>query len=624
MNSRRPSVIGAPICIGLLVVAACASTASPSPSSLTPTAPPTGGTLRVAMDLAGDEFGTNPDSGLNATWDPQATAFADQLELFRCCLLRTLLSYSGHSVRGGGAVLQPDLAAGLPSISADGLTWTFPIKSGIHYAPPMADTEIVAGDFVRALERALRPDPFPQNPSGYTFYAPYFTEVIAGASEFGQGKTSAISGLETPDDHTLVIHLVKPTGDLGSRLALPLAAPIPPGAADGHDKGYGPFLVASGPYMIEGSDQLDPSLPADQQRPVSGYVPGDHLHLIRNPSWDRATDSLRSAFVDRIEVSNIGDYAAVMSAIQADQMDVSLTTDLNAADVTSLRSDSAVASRVHVTPGLVSRYINMNLAVPPFDDIHVRRAIELATDKTTIVPLIDPTAVPQTHAIPDAFENGLLADYDPFATPGGSGDIAGAKAEMKKSAYDGNKDGMCDSPACQHIAFPVRNDKPEIGIAAREFVAEMAALGIQLDFSSPVAAGDIGDPKNHGAIGFDLGWASDYFSATAWFEPLATSAAIGSTNPSLIGATPEQLAHYGYTVTTVPSLDERISTCSGLSGGDAFGCWSSVDQYTMERVVAWVPLSTAQASRLTSTSVTGFDFDAAYALPALDQIQVAH
>ncbi len=69
-----------------------------------------------------------------------------------------------------------------------------------------------------------------KTPSGYTFYAPYFTEVIAGASEFSQGKTSAISGLETPDDHTLVIHLVKPTGDLGSRLALPACRADPAGS----------------------------------------------------------------------------------------------------------------------------------------------------------------------------------------------------------------------------------------------------------------------------------------------------------------------------------------------------------------------------------------------------------
>ena len=116
------------------------------------------------MDLAVFES----DSGLDSMLDPQATSFAESFEIFRCCLLRTLFSYSGHSVRGGGAVLQPDLAAGLPSISADGLTWTVPIKSGIHYAPPMADTEIVAGDFVRALERALRPDPFQQNPQGAT------------------------------------------------------------------------------------------------------------------------------------------------------------------------------------------------------------------------------------------------------------------------------------------------------------------------------------------------------------------------------------------------------------------------------------------------------------------------
>jgi hypothetical protein len=30
-----------------------------------------------------------------------------------------------------------------------------------------------------------------------------------------------------PDDHTLVIHLIEPSGDLAARLALPDASPIP-------------------------------------------------------------------------------------------------------------------------------------------------------------------------------------------------------------------------------------------------------------------------------------------------------------------------------------------------------------------------------------------------------------
>jgi peptide/nickel transport system substrate-binding protein len=583
------------------------------------------------MDISGYEsFQIDPDAGTNFSWDPQATWAAEPFEVFRCCLLRTLLSYNGHSVRGGGAELRPDLAADLPTISADGLTWTFRIKTGIHYAPPMADKEVVAGDFVRALERALRPDPLKLNTDGYTPYGPYLSNVIAGASEFTQGTAASISGLETPDDHTLVVHLVQPTGDLGARLALPAATPIPPGAADGHDKGYGPYLVATGPYMIEGSDQLNPALPADQQPTVAGYVPGDHLYLVRNPSWDRATDPLRTAFADRIEISNVGDYDVVLAGIQGNQLDVSISTQLDNTDVARLRGDSSAAQRVHVAPGLTSRYIDMNLAVPPFDDIHVRRAIELVTNKKALLDLLAPGSAPQTHAIPDAFENGLLTDYDPFATPGSAGSLDAAKAEMAQSAYDTNHDGICDSPVCDHIHVPVPNEQPENLAAAQDFATELAAIGLQLDLDS-VSFGDAYgysvDPTNHAPLAFATGWNSDYFSATAWYEPQATGDQIGAetgSNLSLIGATPAQLSQYGYTVTAVPSLDNDIATCTGMSGHDAFACWSGVDQYLMERVVAWVPLANQQVASLTSTSVTAFDFDASLGLPALSQIEVAH
>ncbi len=631
MKARRPAVTGALVFAGLLVVAACASTNPPSPSPLISTAPPTGGTLRVAMDLAGYESDQiNPDAGTNFAWDPQIAYTTDTFELFRCCLLRTLMSYNGHSVRGGGAELRPDLADGLPSVSPDGLTWTFRLKTGIHYAPPMADSEIVAGDFVRALERALRPDPLGSSPSGsFTPYANDLSDVIAGAADFALGTVTSISGLETPDDHTLVIHLVAPTGDLGARLSLPEAAPLPAGAADGHDTGYGRFLVASGPYMIEGADQLNPTLPADQQQPVAGYVPGDHLYLVRNPSWDRSTDQLRGAYVDRIELGNLADYGSLMSAIQSDRVDLSLSTDLQSADVARLRADSASAAFVHVAPALFSHYIDMNLAVPPFDDVHVRRAVELATDKKTLVDLVLPGSLPQAHAIPDAFENGLLNDYDPFSTPAASGDLAGAKAEMAQSPYDGNHDGVCDSTVCQHIHMPVGSDLPDVAIAAQDFASELAPLGIQLDLA-PLSDEDAfnysADPHNHAALAFNVGWGSDYLSASNWFGPLATSTHLGTEsagNLSLIGATPDQLAQWGYTVTTVPSLDDRVSRCTGMTGPDAFGCWASVDQYVMERVVAWVPLATGQVARLTSSSVISFDFDASIAAPALDQIQVA-
>ena len=91
------------------------------------------------------------------TYDPQSTTFTDAFELSRCCFVRTLVTYNGGSVEDGGTVVRPDLATALPTVSPDGLTWTFHLRSGVHYAPPFEDTEIVAGDFIRSFERALSP-----------------------------------------------------------------------------------------------------------------------------------------------------------------------------------------------------------------------------------------------------------------------------------------------------------------------------------------------------------------------------------------------------------------------------------------------------------------------------------
>ena len=85
--------------------------------------------------------------------DPQTDYWNDSFEVFRCCLLRTLLAYPGLPTEGRRGELHPDLAAQMPEISGDGMTWTFRLKEGIAYGPPLQDTQVVAADIIRALER---------------------------------------------------------------------------------------------------------------------------------------------------------------------------------------------------------------------------------------------------------------------------------------------------------------------------------------------------------------------------------------------------------------------------------------------------------------------------------------
>ena len=124
--------------------------------------------------------------------------------------------------------------------------------------------------------------------------------------------------------------LTEPTGDLPWRMAMPATAPIPPnpadpaarlGVAEGHTTNYGRFLVGTGPYMFEGSENLDFSGPAKDQQTVAGYVPGRSIVLVRNPSYDASTDTLRPAYPDRIEVTIGGDEADLFNKIDTGEVD---------------------------------------------------------------------------------------------------------------------------------------------------------------------------------------------------------------------------------------------------------------------------------------------------------------
>ena len=65
----------------------------------------------------------------------------------------------------------------------------------------------------------------------------------------------------------------------------------------------------------------------------------------------------------------------------------------------------------------------MNLAVPPFDDIHVRRALNYALDKQRLVELQGgPSAAePVGHLASDRDEDNLLARLRPVRDAGGQG-----------------------------------------------------------------------------------------------------------------------------------------------------------------------------------------------------------
>jgi len=587
---------------------------APNPRAAEP-AVPRGGTLRVAVPVwNGSELaaaGAKEDA-----LDPQVGGGSiDSNEILRCCLVRTLTSHVGRSYRDGGAVLHPDLAAALPEQSADGLTWTFRITPGIHYAPPLQATEITAGDFVRALGR-----------DSELVHSPTF---------------SVISAAEARDRYTLVVRLSHPTADLPDRFALSESAPIPPspvdagapyGVATGHDAGYGRFLASSGPYMIEGSPNLDYAKPSAQQAPVSGFHPGRTLVLVRNPSWRPELDHLRPAYLGRMEFSMGMSDDEAASLLDSGQVDLILHGSPPPQVMPWLVEKYAADRRlgeVHVNQRDYQRAIEMNLAMPPFDDVHVRKAVNYILDKRALIEGHGgaQTGVVMSHYNIDSVEAGALSGYRPYATPDDRGSLELAMDEMRQSSYDPAHTGTCTAPVCKHVlavTYPtgiaifgrLYGGFPHLGAL---IAADMSRIGITLDVRSTQAWEDqAGDPASRIPLDLTLGIGTNWMSASSSFAVDFNSDAVAG---SLVGASSSQLKAWGYGVLQVPNIDDRVHECMRTTQREG-QCWVALDLYVMEKVVPMAPYLTENVIDVVPKRVVHYSFDQASDAVALDQVAV--
>jgi hypothetical protein len=91
----------------------------------------------------------------------------------------------------------------------------------------------------------------------------------------------------------------------------------------------------------------------------------------------------------------------------------------------------------------------------------------------------------------------------------------------------------------------------------------------------------------------------------------------------MVGASPEQLSAWGYSVSVVPNVDDRIDQCLSIIGGQETECWATLDQYLMEEVAAFVPLAVDLHVQVVPSRVTAYSFNQFTTVPALDRIAVS-
>jgi peptide/nickel transport system substrate-binding protein len=500
------------------------------------------------------------------------------------------------------------------------------------FGPPLS-REITSADVEFAFRRIATESIVAQ-------YGFYYYGLIKGFELGKDPGPGGIPGIQTPDDKTIVFQLTRLAPEFEFLTAMPAAGPMPEEVAGCFTEAgeYGRYVISSGPYMYEGTDQLDASScdALTGSGPISGFDPEDHSYFVRNPDYDPATDdpSVRANYVDGINIDLNTNVADIYDKIERGELDGAVSSGNPPADVLQRYSTSEeLQDKLKAGDDDRTWYITMNLTTPPFDDIHVRKAVNLVMDKAGILQAWGGQISGDiaTHIQPPNMTGGSPTneEYDPFSTPNWGGDLDAAKEEMSQSAYDSDGDGVCDAPECSGLLMVNRNTSPWTE-SEPVVVDALAQIGIEVDVRE---AEDhytiIQTVSNETPLGMNPGWGKDFPDSSSFVGFLFDGRGIaceGNYNYSLVGLTPEKADECGIDFVKTPSVDADIDNCKQVAlEGDVAAtneCWLALDEKLMEEVVPWVPYLWPNILTTIGPAVTAWDFDQFAGATAFSKVAV--
>jgi ABC-type transport system substrate-binding protein len=267
----------------------------------------------------------------------------------------------------GTTELEPDLAKEY-TVSDDGLTYTFKLRDGLkfHNGRPLT-----AADVKYSLERAV--NPATQSPG-----AGYFS-MIKGHDELSTGKAKEMSGIATPDDKTVVFTLTRPDATFLHLMAINFGFVVPKEEVEKAGADWGKKPVGTGAFkFVE-------------------WVPGQHIVLERNQDYHRAG----VPYLDKLTFEFGQDPTVAVLRLGKGEVDI-VGDGIPPAQFAQIMADPANKDLIAIGDQLHTGYVTMNVTQPPFDNLKVRQAVNMAINKDRIVRLINNRGVTATQALPPA------------------------------------------------------------------------------------------------------------------------------------------------------------------------------------------------------------------------------
>jgi peptide/nickel transport system substrate-binding protein len=250
-------------------------------------------------------------------------------------------------------------------VSADGLTVTFKLKPCLFWS----DGEpITSKDFVTTWKVTMDPGTSPISRAGY----------------------DKITGIDTPDDQTVVVHFKE------LYPSWPTLFDIGPNNLGG---GLLPAHIFDGKTAVEKDPQVHQPTWAGGPFAIKEWVAGDHLTLVRNPNFFGDKPKL-----DFINIKFVPDPETGLAALKAG--DVDLMVNLAESDIEAIKALEPQGIQLRVDPTPEFEHLLFNLGITnstvkdasgavmgnsdvagfcPFQDPNVRKAVMLGIDRLSFI-----------------------------------------------------------------------------------------------------------------------------------------------------------------------------------------------------------------------------------------------
>lgn len=415
-------------------------------------------------------------------------------------------------------VLEPSLAAALPTVSKDGLVHTFKIKQGAKFQddkafPDGKGRQVTSKDFIYAWKRMA--DPKNQSESFWVFDG-----RIKGLNEWRDQATKGnadydanIEGLKAPDDETLVITLTKPFYQLHYVLAMVITAPVAKEAVDKYGKEFLNNPVGTGPYKLE------------------SWTRNSKIVLVKNPTWHggtyptegEATDKENGFLEDAGKPLPLNDKITFHEIIEDQPRWLNfMKGDLDVVSIPKDNFDAAVKGKtlskdlsdkgIHL---LISEepdvtYTSFNMLDPIVGkNVELRRAISYATDTPALLEkFYNGRGISANSLIPPGVDG-----YDPdFKNPYKEYNLAKAKEALKKAGYP-------DGKGLPELEYSTTNSTTARQMA-EYFQQNMAAIGIKIKINATSWPQFTDKIRTKKAQIWGIAWSADYPDAENFFQLL--------------------------------------------------------------------------------------------------------